>query len=75
MNNVKNVVKGNLEESAQEMCNFGSFINTVTKSISTKTDLLEQLCKCLSQELNCRPTMTIVRLMLYVLLTLTELTH
>jgi hypothetical protein len=73
-NNKKNVLKGNLEESAEEKCNFGTFINTETNlRVPQKQFLLEQLRKFLSEELNCRPTMTIVWLMIYILLSLTEL--
>jgi len=74
MNNIKNVLKGSLEESAQERRNLGTFINTDMKlRVPQKQILLERLSKFLSQEQNCRPTMTTVWLKICMLLTLTEL--
>jgi len=74
MNNIKNVLKGNSEESNQERCNFRTFINIERKfRVSRKQILLEQLRKFLLQEPKCRPTMTIVWLRICMLLTLTKL--
>jgi len=73
MNNITNVLKGNLEESAQEKSNLEVLSIQRRNFESTKTDPSWKLHKFLSQELNCGPTMTIVWLMIYILLTLTEL--